>query len=47
MAGRIETAARIIRKNSYKDLPHIDRTDLCEACSKCPFAKQHKEKTNG
>lgn len=40
LAGSIEQAAEPMRKVSKGRLPRLLRTDLCPACSVCPFAKK-------
>jgi hypothetical protein len=39
LAGRIEAASRVLCASNPK-LPIIRRTDLCEACRSCEFARK-------
>lgn len=39
LAGNIEKGSRVIAGRSRGRLPVIPRTDLCEACAACPYAK--------
>lgn len=43
LAGRIEAAAKEIRKVSKGRLPELLRTDLSPVCAECPFAPKCKE----
>lgn len=40
MAGRIETAAKDLRRKSKGRLPALTRADLAGACAACPYAKR-------
>jgi RNase P subunit RPR2 len=39
-AGRIEQAAKSIRKKSGLAVPELTRADLCRACAVCPYFKK-------
>lgn len=40
LAGRIEVAAKSLRKASKNRLPELTRADLSGTCAKCPYAKK-------
>jgi hypothetical protein len=42
LAGRVEEAAAQIRQDDGR-LPEISRTDLCDTCAQCPYARKCKE----
>lgn len=42
IAGRIETAARKLRKTSKGRLPALTRANLSPVCGECPYAKKCK-----
>lgn len=46
IAGRIEAAAKVLRKASKGRLPELTRADLSPVCGECPYAKKCKGKKN-
>lgn len=40
MAGRLEEAAKALRRKSKGRLPELTRADLAAACAECPYAKR-------
>lgn len=46
LAGRIEEAARELRKGAKDRLPKIVRAELCDTCRMCPYAQTGKRAKN-
>lgn len=40
MAGKIDAATFVLHRQTGGRLPHVVRTDLCEACRACPYAQK-------
>lgn len=40
MAGKLEEASKKMRKASKYRLPILNRSELCLACSQCPYARK-------
>lgn len=38
-AANLEMAVRVVNNSLPREMPHVDRTSLCPACTKCPYAQ--------